>query len=458
MQIIQERNPWEPFAQGFSQGLQNLAQGVAQGQQKKAFKEALIKSNKYTPEEANLIVNSPEKLQKHFIAMGTASKNQAEYDSILNPQATVEPTQQTYTSTIVPQLGEQVSTPKQESNLNTTLQGLLQKQTQEVSNKLLNNQWQPSLSPRMQALNMLGGGGFNQMNQPSIMNQEEVVQPQQQPQVQTQPVQKPAPERIIDPVQALDEKADRYRRAARLATSKGDKLAADQFNADADSLERKAREERSYQSADEKEAYKLITPIFKEAEAAKDSMRITGEQRKLLRSGGMSPQITAVLGNWLDERYGGSGAGNLLLSDATQIFKKYGAKRLPSVKTDLGGAVRSYQELQLAMKQYASETNSERAMEANMDSTDVVDYVKQMKAQATKELIDENGGRPPKNFDKRLYEKMAEKDIEMSAHIKDLTSPLPDAKTWAISHPDEFLVDTKSGLRMKPINGSWRSF
>jgi len=35
MQIIQERNPWEPFAQGFSQGLQNLAQGITKGQERK---------------------------------------------------------------------------------------------------------------------------------------------------------------------------------------------------------------------------------------------------------------------------------------------------------------------------------------------------------------------------------------------------------------------------------------
>jgi hypothetical protein len=110
------------------------------------------------------------------------------------------------------------------------------------------------------------------------------------------------------------------------------------------------------------------------------------------------------------------------------------------------------------MRQFPRETNDERAMEANFNYTDLEDYVNKVKGDATEEIYRENGNAWPRDFEIALREKMKQKDPEIAANIKEIIEPLPDANEYARTHPGEYINDTRTGLKLKPVNGKWRSF
>lgn len=483
--IVRRENPWSPFVQGLSQGLERFGQMRQEQKKRENFMDALVKTGNYTPEQARLISIAPEGLSKEFMKMGSNAKNIEDYKSILaggsRQQATpIEQIQGEETQ--IPQTAMQLMQEPPKQNLSESLTNLVNLQKRNLLQKMMGgqqmqgqneDQWIPQPSQRMQSLNMLMGGGIpaqwqEQLQQP--MQQQAMQNVPQVPrdlasipsqgQVETQQVvqpeaQQPQQNTYIDPASRYEEQAQNYRDAAMLASTRGDKLMADQFNENANSLEKKAYESRKTQDKVDLLMAKKVEPIFSSAEAAKNSMRMTNDQRKLLREGGLSKPTVSAFANYLDKKYG-EGTGDLFRSAPTQVFKKIAAKRIGDVKGAMGGAVRSAYMISLYLQQFARETNTNKAMEANFNLTDVQDYIAQVRAESANEIYKENGNHWPKDFDVAMYEKMKQKDDVIAQNIEEMLEPLPNASEWAAKNPGKKLYDKRSDMTLIPVNGNWR--
>lgn len=442
--IVNKRSPWEPLIEGLSQGLESYGQMYQQGKKRESFIDALEKSGKYTKEEARLIASAPESIGKEFIKGGTSAANIARYEAARRgeyvPSAVSIPSQQAQPTYTQPSPMQQ---PVQREPLSENLNQLAQLQKQRLQQSMFGGQpEQIALVQQPQA--MQPGGYLQQLQQAAQQAVQPGMQPMQQPGMQPTPQETPQLPRdltqrgaaqagrpVETPTTKADElykRAERERNAANLASLDGNKVLADQYNENANSLEKRAKaalegaakegyQEKNIRIKEHQAVKESVDKIFAAGETARDSMEITAKQRDMYLKGNITPQGKASFAKFLDSKLG-EGIGDMFRTSDTQAINKLTAKRFENISDVIQGVPRGNTMIEMYLKGYVRDTNSKEAAANIMKLTDLADIKKEWRSDLAEEIVKANDNYYPIDFNIKLSALERERKQDLANRIE----------------------------------------
>jgi hypothetical protein len=436
--IVRRENPWAPFVQGLSQGLERFGQ-MRQEQQRVGNLAKAFESMGYDPQQAQAMAVMPESIQGQFIKAKQKAPAQEMAQSILSKyglaeQPTVQQSMQAMPQQDSPSFIEtlqaaQQGEPSQREELTNDLAALVKQQRQNLMNRMLGEQqeeqpqgFQPSMSyftggvqqlPQMLNQDLMQRAANYQYPMPQMQQEAPQVPRDMAPIQQTasqieQPLQQEPIVEGAQPVASKKPTAEEMRTDALALASIGTPEAiamSKVLTKKADAQEKRAQ--TAWDRAD-----KRVNEYVDKEKVAREQLDLVTEMEQLDKTGTLDSPSKAVFAEMVDKITGITGAGNGMLTADSQYFNKVRASLLKGMAKEFGGRV-AVQEMDNFMKKFPSLMNSKEGRQKIYELFKVNLDLANIDVQAAQNVIDRNGGYPPDNFSlaQRAEERRLRKEL-----------------------------------------------